>query len=76
MILEAEKDLNLNLNLSWLIGNKVSDVEAGKNAGLKTILLPEGNNNNSFIKSDFADFYKKNLKLAIEFVLAEDIKSS
>ena len=75
MILEAEKDLNLNLNLSWLVGDKVSDVEAGKNVGLKTILLPEGNKNNSFTKTRFADYYKKNLKSALEFILAEDHKN-
>jgi len=34
MLLRAEKDLGLNLERSWLVGDKSSDVEAAKRAGL------------------------------------------
>jgi len=34
MLLQAAADLALNLNLSWLIGDKASDIEAAKRAGI------------------------------------------
>tara|TARA_B100002019_G_C21244237_1_gene587391 strand:+ start:1135 stop:1674 length:540 start_codon:yes stop_codon:yes gene_type:complete len=40
MILRAEKDHNIDLNKSILIGDKFSDIQAGKNAGIsKNIFL-------------------------------------
>src|SRR5262249_22731177 len=33
MLLQAASDLALDLNLSWLIGDKASDIEAAKRAG-------------------------------------------
>lgn len=42
MILQAKQDLNLDLQASWLIGDTTIDVETGKNAGLKTILVRTG----------------------------------
>jgi D-glycero-D-manno-heptose 1,7-bisphosphate phosphatase len=38
MILEAAADLGINLAESWMIGDSISDVKAGKSAGTKTIL--------------------------------------
>ena len=35
MILQAQREYNLNLAESILIGDKDSDIEAGKNAGIK-----------------------------------------
>ena len=31
--------MNLDLKRSWMIGDSITDVEAGKRAGVKTILL-------------------------------------
>ena len=45
MLRQAEKDLNLNLKLSFLIGDKMSDIEAGYRAGCKTILALTGQGN-------------------------------
>jgi len=42
MLLEAEKIHQLDLSASWIIGDKASDVEAGINAGCKTILVRTG----------------------------------
>ncbi len=39
MLLEAADDMNIDLNESWCVGNKLSDVEAGVRAGCKTVLL-------------------------------------
>ena len=39
MLLEAADDMNIDLNESWCIGNKSSDIEAGQRAGCKTVLV-------------------------------------
>ena len=38
-IKKAEKDYDLDLSNSWMIGDQDSDIECGKNAGVKTILI-------------------------------------
>ncbi len=50
MLTQAEKDLNLNLKLSFLIGDKISDIEAGYRAGCKTILVLTGHGNDELKK--------------------------
>jgi D-glycero-D-manno-heptose 1,7-bisphosphate phosphatase len=42
MLLEAAEDLRLDLGRSFMIGDKVSDVEAGRRAGCRTVLLGSG----------------------------------
>ena len=39
LIMRAAKDLNIDLNLSWLVGNMPSDIEAASRAGVRSILL-------------------------------------
>lgn len=39
MLLQAAKDLKIDLSASWMIGDTQSDVEAGNKAGCKTILI-------------------------------------
>lgn len=41
MLLQASKDFNLNLSTSVLIGDKYSDVQAGKRAGVGRIAIVE-----------------------------------
>lgn len=39
MLLEAAKDHDIDLEQSFMVGDRVSDVEAGKHAGCKTVLI-------------------------------------
>ena len=39
MLLEAAQKLDIDLSSSWMIGDSISDAQAGKNAGTKTILV-------------------------------------
>lgn len=39
MLLEAAKDLRIDLARSWMIGDSPRDVEAGRRAGCRTVLL-------------------------------------
>jgi D-glycero-D-manno-heptose 1,7-bisphosphate phosphatase len=40
-ILKAQKDYSLNLRMSWMIGDRDSDIICGQSAGVKTILIKE-----------------------------------
>lgn len=42
MLLKAARDLDIDLNQSWLIGDILDDVEAGRRAGCRTVLLDNG----------------------------------
>ena len=42
LILRAAQDFNIDLSQSWMIGDILNDIEAGKRAGCKTILLDKG----------------------------------
>jgi D-glycero-D-manno-heptose 1,7-bisphosphate phosphatase len=39
MIFQAKKDHMINLSESWMIGDGINDIQAGKSAGCKTILI-------------------------------------
>lgn len=60
MLFSAAKDLNIDLEKSWMIGDSKRDIEAGKNANCKTIS----------IKEDFgADCIAQDLKDAVNYIL-------
>lgn len=42
LLLQAERDLNIDLEQSWMIGDSDSDILAGEAAGCKTIKIKEG----------------------------------
>lgn len=39
MLLQAARELNVDLSRSWMIGDSQSDVEAGRRAGCRTVLI-------------------------------------
>ena len=41
MLLNISKKYNIDLKTSFMIGNSLIDIETGKNAGCKTILVKE-----------------------------------
>ncbi len=42
MVTQAAKDFNIDLGQSWIVGDSTRDIQTGKNAGMKTILLKTG----------------------------------
>ena len=62
------KELNIDIEKSFMIGDNETDILAGKNAGVKTILVKT--NSESFSASpDIADFYTESLNSAVEMIL-------
>ena len=49
LILKAAKDFNINLSKSYVVGDDLTDIEAGKKAGCKTILITK--NRDLFFKN-------------------------
>jgi D,D-heptose 1,7-bisphosphate phosphatase len=48
LIFRASKDYNIDLARSYFIGDSIADIQCGKNAGLKTILVKTGYGKESF----------------------------
>jgi D,D-heptose 1,7-bisphosphate phosphatase len=42
MLLQAARDMHIDLTRSWMIGNQKRDVTAGRSAGCRTVLLGNG----------------------------------
>jgi D-glycero-D-manno-heptose 1,7-bisphosphate phosphatase len=51
LLQQAARDLDINLQDSWMIGDILDDVEAGRRAGCQTILINNGNENEWVIDS-------------------------
>lgn len=68
MILEAKDEFGIELSKSYLIGDKLSDIEAGKNAGVKNLFLLSKEE-----KSANSDFHCiKELKEMLDFIRKKD----
>ena len=52
MLKRAEKDLNLDLKRSFLVGDKIIDIVTGYRAGCKTILVLTGHGNDELKKNE------------------------
>ncbi len=68
MLLQAAKDFNLNLSEVYMIGDRLSDIQAGINAGTKTVLVKTGN---VPMEAPDADYSALNLLDAVKYVVAQ-----
>lgn len=73
MLDQAVKDFQIDLNKSWVIGDKASDVETGINAGTKTALVLTGygqkelaklKRKTDLVEANLLDSAKKIIKIA------------
>jgi D-glycero-D-manno-heptose 1,7-bisphosphate phosphatase len=69
MMLEAQRDHRLDLSRSWFVGDKTSDIECGRNAGVRTILLETGYDAGE--ANCGANFVAPNLAHAADIILGE-----
>jgi D-glycero-D-manno-heptose 1,7-bisphosphate phosphatase len=66
LIIQAAKELDIDLSASWVIGDILNDVEAGNLAGCKSILINNGNETEWFMdKMRIADYTVKNMEEAV-----------
>lgn len=69
MILQAAEEHQIDLKNSWMIGDILNDVEAGKRAGCQTVLIDNGNET-EWIAGEFRtpDYKAKNFFQAAAFI--------
>jgi D,D-heptose 1,7-bisphosphate phosphatase len=76
LLFEAVNKFNIDLNKSFFVGDLISDIECGKKAGIKTILVRTGKGEESFSilqkENNFPTFVADNLINACNFILADN----
>ena len=79
MLKRAENDLNLDLKRSFMVGDKIIDIEAGYSAGCKTILVLTGHGNDELKKNTNMNikpnYISKDLYTASQIITNRNIKS-
>ena len=74
LLLQAAKDMDIDLSQSWMIGDGLTDIKAGKDAGARTILLGRMKCELCHLtdKEDARpDAVASNLKKAVQYILRE-----
>ena len=71
LFLSAQNDLNIILENSWIIGDRTSDILAGQNAGMKSVLVQTGYAGKDKKYDMQPDFVAKNLNDAVKIILNE-----
>jgi histidinol phosphatase-like enzyme len=69
MLEEAAREYGLDLSRSWMVGDKTSDIECGRNAGLRTVLVETGHGKDHLDCG--ADAIVTGLVAAADFILEE-----
>lgn len=69
MIFEAQRDRHIDLARSWFVGDKASDIECGRNAGVRTILVQTGYGAGE--TNCGADWIARDLNHAARIILAD-----
>lgn len=72
MIWEASQDFNVDLSRSFMIGDRASDIEAGRAAGCRTILVLTGYGKEH--RDCGADFVAEDVTEALRLILGETKK--
>ncbi len=69
LIIKAKDEYNIDLRNSWLVGDKTSDIKAGKISNLKTILVRTGYGGLDAVYKVKPDHIYKNLYKAVKKIL-------
>ncbi len=68
MLLAAAQEMDIDLSQSWMIGDSDRDVEAGRSAGCKTILIGSKPPGSASSQKSKADYVAVNLREAVNIV--------
>lgn len=70
LIERAVKDFTIDLSSSWMVGDSMRDIEAGRRAGIPTILVQtgDGGTDTRFFATK-ADYEARNLKSAAKIIV-------
>jgi D-glycero-D-manno-heptose 1,7-bisphosphate phosphatase len=71
-LLKAKEEFRLSLEESWMVGDRVADVECGRAAGLRTVRVAEDHPAHRSAGETQADFETHDLVDAAEIILKAD----
>ena len=71
MLKQAAEKYNIDLNQSWYIGDTTVDIQTGKNAGMKTILVNTGVAGKDGKYTVTPDYIANDLLSAVNYILQE-----
>ena len=71
MISKAVKEYNVDIESSWFIGDMTTDIQTGKNAGMKTILVRTGKAGKDGKFEVNPDYIFDNIEGAVDFILSK-----
>ena len=71
MVLEAARNLDIDLKRSWFVGDKAADIECGHRANTRTILVRTGYGGREATKTIAPDFVCENAAAAADTILRE-----
>lgn len=72
MLKKAEKELDIDIKRSYIIGDKKSDIDAGNSIGCRTILVLTGYGKDEIRKYDIeCDYIAKDLYDAVEILIKD-----
>jgi histidinol-phosphate phosphatase family protein len=71
MINKAVKEYNVDVESSWVIGDRTTDIQTGKNAGIKTMLVRTGKAGQDGKFSASPDYVFNNIEDAVDFILSK-----
>lgn len=69
LLRQAAERYNIDLTQSWYVGDSTVDIQTGKNAGMKTVLVKTGEGGKDAKFSVRADFEAENLLEAVKLIL-------
>lgn len=73
LVYDAAKDFQIDLSKSYFVGDTISDIQCGFNAGMKSILVKTGNGTESFSilqkQNKIPTFVAENLAQACRFII-------
>ena len=73
LLLEAASDRAIDLTASWMVGDILHDVEAGRRAGCRTILIENGHETEWLLSADRCPHYlAPDLNVAADIILTID----
>ena len=69
MLKQAAAKFNIDLSQSWYIGDTTIDIQTGKNAGMKTVLVQTGEAGNDGKYDVIPDYIASDLLSAVNYIL-------
>ncbi len=71
LFLKAKKEMDIDLNESWMIGDSTSDILAANNLGMKNILINTGLAGRDYKYAIAPDYVFFDLKSAIDWIITD-----